>query len=82
MQLPLRNRFHLSPRDLGYLRRISEGYGRPIAAAPHQPDPSRWRDDRVTAAWLGHATVLLNVFGIWILTDPALRPRVGVRSAR
>lgn len=30
-------------------------------------------------AWLGHSTVLLNVFGIWILTDPVLRSRVGVR---
>jgi L-ascorbate metabolism protein UlaG (beta-lactamase superfamily) len=79
MQLPPRNRWNLSRRDLGYLRRISEGYGRSIAAAPHRPDPSSWRDDRITAAWLGHATVLLNVFGIWILVDPALRSRIGVR---
>ena len=35
--------------------------------------------DQITVAWLGHATVLLNFFGIGILTDPALRARIGVR---
>jgi L-ascorbate metabolism protein UlaG (beta-lactamase superfamily) len=64
--------------DLKHLRRISEGYGRRIAAAPLQPDPSRWRNDQLTAAWLGHATVLANFFGVGIITDPALRSRVGV----
>lgn len=32
----------------------------------------------MTAAWLGHTTVLLNVYGFHILTDPALGSRVGV----
>jgi len=31
----------------------------------------------MTAAWLGHATVLINFFGIKILTDPVLFPRIG-----
>jgi L-ascorbate metabolism protein UlaG (beta-lactamase superfamily) len=31
----------------------------------------------VTAAWLGHATVLLNFYGVTILTDPVLLDRVG-----
>ena len=65
--------------DLKYVRRISEGYFRTIPAAPHKPDPRQWRDDQLTLSWLGHATVLLNFFGVWILTDPALRARVGVR---
>src|SRR3984885_6082008 len=65
--------------DLKYLRRISEGYFRTIPAAPHKPDPRQWRDDQLTLSWLGHATVLINFFGVWILTDPALRARVGVR---
>ena len=65
--------------DLKYLRRIGEGYFRTIPAAPHKPDPRHWRDDQLTLSWLGHATVLLNFFGVWILTDPALRARVGVR---
>jgi L-ascorbate metabolism protein UlaG (beta-lactamase superfamily) len=49
-----------------------------VPAAPHRPDPQSWTDDRLTAAWLGHATVLLNFHGTWIVTDPALEPRVGI----
>ena len=33
----------------------------------------------MTLAWLGHATVLLNFYGVTILTDPALFPRIGIR---
>jgi L-ascorbate metabolism protein UlaG (beta-lactamase superfamily) len=33
----------------------------------------------VTLAWLGHSTVLINFFGVTILTDPVLFPRVGIR---
>ena len=38
-----------------------------------------WSDAQVTLAWLGHATVLIKFFGIKILTDPVLFPRVGIR---
>jgi L-ascorbate metabolism protein UlaG (beta-lactamase superfamily) len=48
------------------------------AAAPQRPDPTAWRDDRITLSWLGHATVLLNFLGSWVLTDPALEPRIGI----
>jgi L-ascorbate metabolism protein UlaG (beta-lactamase superfamily) len=50
----------------------------PVAPAPHHPDPSTWRDDRLTVSWLGHATVLLNVFGTKVLTDPVLERRIGL----
>jgi L-ascorbate metabolism protein UlaG (beta-lactamase superfamily) len=53
-----------------------------IAPAPHRPDPASWRDDALTAAWLGHATVLLNFYGRWVLTDPALEPRIGIGRGR
>ena len=33
----------------------------------------------MTAAWLGHATVLINFFGVKILTDPVIFPRIGIR---
>jgi L-ascorbate metabolism protein UlaG (beta-lactamase superfamily) len=52
---------------------------RPIAPAFAKPHPAEWSDARVTAAWLGHATVLINFFGIKILTDPVLFPRIGIR---
>lgn len=52
---------------------------RPIAPAFAKPTPAEWTDARVTAAWLGHATVLVNFFGLKILTDPVLFPHVGVR---
>jgi L-ascorbate metabolism protein UlaG (beta-lactamase superfamily) len=51
---------------------------RPIAPAFAKPQPGKWPDDRLTAAWLGHATVLLNFFGVTVLTDPVLLPRIGI----
>ncbi len=52
---------------------------RPIAPAFTKPEPLKWNDAEVTAAWIGHATVLINFFGINILTDPVLFPRIGIR---
>jgi L-ascorbate metabolism protein UlaG (beta-lactamase superfamily) len=49
-----------------------------ITAAPQKPDPVSWPDDRLTVSWLGHATVLLNFHGTWLLTDPALEHRIGI----
>jgi L-ascorbate metabolism protein UlaG (beta-lactamase superfamily) len=43
-----------------------------------RPNPSAWRDDRLTIANLGHATLLMNYFGVRVLTDPALFERVGL----
>jgi L-ascorbate metabolism protein UlaG (beta-lactamase superfamily) len=52
--------------------------GRDIPAAPHTPQPGTWRDNAITLAWLGHATVLVNFYGVRILTDPTLFPRIGI----
>src|SRR5205809_7523333 len=41
---------------------------RPIAPAFAKPEPREWNDARVTVAWLGHSTVLINFFGITVLT--------------
>jgi len=64
-----------------YAREAAKNRGREcpeIAPAPFRPTPADWPDDQATFAWLGHATVLANFFGTWILTDPALESRIGV----
>lgn len=65
-------------RSARLLRRIVDDTRRSIAAAPERPTPEKWSDNQITIAWLGHATVLINFYGIKILTDPALGSRVGV----
>jgi len=60
------------------LRFFLEGFRR-IAPAPHHPEPGRWPDSEITGAWLGHSTVLLNFFGLWVVTDPVLASRCGLR---
>ena len=52
--------------------------GRSIPAARYTPVPADWADNAITLAWLGHATVLINFYGVRILTDPTLFPRIGV----
>lgn len=49
-----------------------------VPFAPHKPVPASWSNDRLTVAWLGHATTLINFYGTWLLTDPALRLRIGI----
>lgn len=61
-------------------QRVNEN-NTPIAPAPNRPDPGSWSDEHLTVAWLGHATVLINFYGTWLLTDPALRSRIGLHFA-
>lgn len=50
---------------------------KPSVATNHTPAPLTWDDNAITASWLGHATVLINFYGVRILTDPVLFSRVG-----
>ena len=49
-----------------------------VLPAAHTPDPQAWSDNGITLTWLGHATALINFYGVRVLTDPALFPRIGV----
>jgi L-ascorbate metabolism protein UlaG (beta-lactamase superfamily) len=42
-------------------------------------DLGGWTDKTVDVCWVGHATVLVNFFGVNILTDPVLFDRVGAQ---
>ncbi len=82
LSLPRRLRFPaFSGRELRFLKIIANDLKRRVAPAPHKPDPAAWSDGRVTAAWLGHSTVLINFYGVNILTDPVLGSRVGIHVA-
>jgi len=61
-----------------FIRGRFDEFGREVQKAPHRPVPSSWNDNAITLAWLGHATVLINFYGVRILTDPVLFPRIGL----
>lgn len=54
----------------------------PMAPAPARPDPGSWSAAGITASWLGHATVLLDIQGKKIITDPVLSERIGIEVMR
>ena len=68
----------LSKKELRYLKIMLLDVRRPVPPAPHRPEPAAWPDDALTAAWLGHSTVLVNFYGVNILTDPVLGARAGL----
>jgi L-ascorbate metabolism protein UlaG (beta-lactamase superfamily) len=51
---------------------------KPPQAAVVQPDLSRWNEHELAAAWIGHATILMRIAGMTILTDPVFSSRVGL----
>jgi L-ascorbate metabolism protein UlaG (beta-lactamase superfamily) len=55
--------------------------GRRIVPCEFTPSPQFWNPAGITAAWLGHSTVLLNFYGVTILTDPVLYKRIGASTA-
>src|SRR5688572_10543103 len=68
-----------SPRRAArYLRQLYADAKRSIAPAPLIPLPQAWSDNEITLCWIGHATVLINFYGVKILTDPALGHRIGI----
>jgi L-ascorbate metabolism protein UlaG (beta-lactamase superfamily) len=74
------------PVALKLADRLGRGRGRlrvldrlsPPPPAPLKPDLSEWEHRDLAAAWLGHATVLLRVGRMTVLTDPVFFNRVGV----
>ena len=75
-----------SPLTLRVADWLGRGRGRlrwldhvnPPARASLVPDLKTWADHELAAAWIGHATVLLRLGGMTIITDPVLANRVGL----
>ena len=62
----------------GIWRQMQAERRRLVAPAPHTPEPHRWNDQGLFAAWIGHSTVLLRIDGFTILTDPVFSLRAGL----
>src|SRR5687767_7826247 len=50
----------------------------PPTRSPFVPDLTNWERHELAATWIGHATVLLRIGGMTILTDPVFSTRVGI----
>jgi L-ascorbate metabolism protein UlaG (beta-lactamase superfamily) len=50
---------------------------RKILNPKFKPTPELWDSNSITAAWLGHSTVLINFYGVNIITDPLLVDHAG-----
>ena len=59
------------------LRSIIQETSRRVSEPNHAPKPSDWNANHITISWLGHSTVLINFYGVTILTDPVLFGRIG-----
>ncbi len=62
----------------GFWQQYARDLRRPILNPSEHPDPQRWPDHGLHAAWLGHSTVLLKIEGTTILTDPVFSDRIGL----
>ena len=58
-------------------RSIIDETSRRVSRPLHAPTPAEWNANHITVSWLGHSTVLINFYGVTILTDPVLFGRIG-----
>ena len=65
-------------RATRWARQMIADARRGIPPAPVKPKPEQWPDNEITICWLGHATALINFYGIRVLTDPAFGNRIGI----
>jgi L-ascorbate metabolism protein UlaG (beta-lactamase superfamily) len=79
IRLELQPGLKMSMPDLKRTCLSPAGCRPPAAETAHRLEPSAWPERGLTVAWLGHSSVLLRLDGFWLLLDPALRDRIGIR---
>ncbi len=62
----------------GFWQQYTSELRRPVHPSPKIPDPAKWPDKGLHAAWLGHSTVLMKIDGFTIITDPVFSTRAGL----
>ena len=61
-----------------FWRHLANDITRDVNQPSRLPDPNRWPDTGIHAAWLGHSTVLVKIDGTTVLTDPVFSQRAGI----
>ncbi len=61
-----------------FWRRLREDFRREVEPPAYRPRIAGWPQTGLSAAWIGHSTVLLSIDGFTILTDPVLSTRIGI----
>ena len=67
--------FRVAPQ---FWERFSADLKRPVSVAPRRPQFGNWSGEGLHAAWIGHSTVVIQLDGFTILTDPVFSKRVGL----
>ncbi len=64
-------------RRIKFLRELVYDGERDVKSPNLKPSPMNWSNNAITLSWLSHSTILINFFGVWILTDPVFSDKVG-----
>ena len=62
---------------LSFLK-LAETKANGVVKASTGPNPSDWKNDEINISWIGHSTILMNLFGTIIVTDPVLFEKIGL----
>lgn len=62
-----------------YRRHLLSTFNEKFAHAPFSVALGAAEKEPLVASWLGHASVLLRIGGLWVLTDPVFSRRIGVK---
>ena len=60
------------------LLKLGETKAKKIDITGTGPDPTQWKNDEINISWIGHSTILMNLYGTIIVTDPVLFEKIGL----